>query len=269
MSVRHLPELMTDLKNEIHRDGSPDFVIVSSESLQNFVWSDRLPNLKLLIDMFDETHVICALRRQDLLLESIFKQHVKDPVQRCAEPIAEFFDRRTTWFRYDRLLMNWANLVGFNHLHPFPYRNDEKNINLNTFSNIVTKITGKKVQLQNPLECNISLNGAGLEIKWALNKTTVNLNENRKLLQFVLQKQECREPIRLLDENQRLRILNDKFNSNVWLIEKFNRTDWAYLFHCSPEGRMFDSSKAKKILELQEQFHIWCANDRVSSSAEG
>jgi hypothetical protein len=107
------------LLNEIST-ASCDTVIISCENLyHNLVESDLVFLRELLTDF--EVHVVCYVRRQDLYMESAWKQQVKVGAMRM--PFEQFLERHTdarflheVHANYYRMLRIWANVWGQEHL---------------------------------------------------------------------------------------------------------------------------------------------------------
>lgn len=115
----HVAELKK-LRQEID-DFSGNVVILSCENLYHHLAAEHLAALGNLLAGL-EVHVVCYVRRQDLYMESAWKQQVKVGAMRM--PFEQFLVRHTeTEFlgevhgNYYRMLLPWATSFGKSRLH--------------------------------------------------------------------------------------------------------------------------------------------------------
>lgn len=72
----NIEKIKEDLFDEVDIH-NPEVVVISSEDF-SLLNKDQIFKFKKLFDL-SITHIICYLRRQDLFVESVYKQRMKDP----------------------------------------------------------------------------------------------------------------------------------------------------------------------------------------------
>src|SRR5690606_27824773 len=94
------------LLNEVEKT-SAHTVFISSESFEYSKSIQSIINLKNIFGPYFTIKILMYIRRQDFLLESIYKQHVK---MGLATDIKSFYNK--TKIYYLDVLNNWASVFG-------------------------------------------------------------------------------------------------------------------------------------------------------------
>ena len=252
MNRRDLPALISCAAEQ---SGRPDHVLISSETFQALIWGEeRLTSLQSLTNMFDSVSVIVVVRRQDVLLESLFKQNVKDPDVRLAQEPQTFMTQRLHWFTYQKLFSEWAKSFGQSNIWPLPYSNRKKTSLIDNVNAALSQITGSSVRLGALGKKNLSLNGEGLEMKWALNRSITDRTSNDTLLHYVFDNFDCASRRKIFNNKQRTEILDAHFKSNLWMFENFPRADWNVFQNVSANAPLFKQPDPSRVEDIKADF---------------
>ena len=252
--VEAVETLLDALSEEYDKHRSAETVLISSEIFQALVWPKRIAALKRFTDQFEQVKIIAVLRRQDLLLESLFKQHVKDPTVALSESVEDYFDRVGGWFNYKNFLSRWSDLYGRDNLLLIPHNARQRDSILTEFTNVLSAQTGRKIALKPGKKKNLSLNGEGLEIKWQLNGEYPDVTENERLLEFIFETLDCTRKIQVFSREQRQAILDRNFQNNLWMFNTFPDADWSIFQNVHPTGQFIGQVSEQRIDEVRTAF---------------
>ena len=246
--------LLDALSEEYDKHPRIETVLISSEIFQALVWPKRIAALKRLTDQFEHMKIIAVLRRQDVLLESLFKQHVKDPTMALAESVEEYLDRVGGWFNYKNFLSRWMDVFGHENLHLLSYNPRQSDSMVTEFANVLSAETWHTITLKPGKKQNLSLNGEGLAIKWRLNSEYPGVAENERLLQFIFEAADCARKIQVFSRPQRQAILDRNFQNNLWMFNAFPDIDWSVFQNVQPVGQLIGQVPEQRIAEVRTAF---------------
>lgn len=254
-TIRSFESLLASLHKEITMHPHIHTVIISSEILSNVVWRKDKEALKALLNSFETTNLLYSVRRQDILLESLYKQQIKDTVAQKTETPKIYFERSKNWFSFRRIFNGWSKIISEKNFHFTVYANRSAQNNVNNLIDEITKITGHPLKIQTSSKTiNTSLNGEGVELKWAINKRGFSEDRNYSFLKFLFDTVDCDHPIQIFLPWQREAILDIHFQGNIWMTKMFPDKPWRHFWNIAPRGRLFTEPKPHRLSAVLSAF---------------
>ena len=249
--------LIAELKTE--RDAlehEADTILLSSEIIEKVPLNRELVStlVSALSQIAEEIECIYFVRRQDLLLESVFKQWVKDNNTRLAMPYHEFINSQKSKMDYLEIAKSWESLpkvtkilVRTNALVQEPCAAFFEAANLQ-----VPPVTKEKNRIVNP-----TLDGAKLELKYFLNRLPMERDQDNAVMTMINKIDTEKEVLALFPDEVRVQLIDEFRPVNDQLAERyavdpFNET--------MPErSRMISPLTGKMLHALMEKMY---AQDR-------
>jgi hypothetical protein len=248
-----LERLIAELKAE--RDlleHQADTILLSSEIIEKVPLNPKLVRtlVSLLSQIAEEIECIYFVRRQDLLLESVFKQWVKDANIRLSDPYAGFINSQKSKMDYLEVAQTWENLpkvtrmlVRTNALVREPRAAFFETANLQ-----VPPVPSDKNRIVNP-----TLDGAKLELKYFLNRLPMEQDQDNAVMTMINRIDTEKEILALFSDEARLQLMEEFRPKNDQLatqyeVEPFDET--------MPErSRMIAPLTGRMLHALMEQMY--------------
>lgn len=246
--------LLQQLAEEKARVGVSQ-IIISSELFEKFPYKPLyFKALKdRLLAIAQNVVIVIFLRRQDLLLESVFKQWVKDKAVRLHQNISSFVDAQSVHLDYFDLISKWATADEVSDVQ----------IHSNALSQDPVKVFAKGLGLDSILgrgfksypTVNPSLDGLPLEFKHITNALNITPDNDDRILSALRRLSPSDERLSLFDEDERYAVINRFEHANSKLAQTF---DVEPFFLDSPytdrQFSILDGKKIKKVLDEIEVF---------------
>lgn len=259
-------QLYEKLINEIN-NCKQDNIIITAESYclittDSFI-GDKAPSR--LFEFFknqDYTFSIIAfVRRQDDYLVSQYNQHIKTHNfwNLYFKDIMSFYEEKKDLFNYNLCINRWAKVFGEENIIVKVYNKQDNSVKL--FFEIlkinVNNVIFKKEDINRKLSSK-SLEFMRIANKFGIDKTTPHKNYTLiRLINEVLEKEGTQNTqFSKININN---VLNDFYNENVSLSEKYLNGDTSWFLPKENEERLFYDPKQKLSIEecIQVASHIW------------
>ncbi|WP_394228262.1 hypothetical protein [Pseudoalteromonas spongiae] len=165
------------LKREVEKTKSNKFII--STELLFFIPNEKEQDrLKQLFSLFDKVKVVVFFREPVAFLNSLFKQMIRDPSDKSSEHPVSFINRVAHNLNYKGVIEAFSHLGG--EVASFFYE-DYADVSEAFF----TQVLDVPLLKVNKQKANISLDGAGLKIKHALNSQVKDFELNAQLAEAI------------------------------------------------------------------------------------
>lgn len=219
-----LHKLISDLATELRSAGlGENAIILSSEIFEKLPIHAK--GRKILEELFDtldvDVEVVAFLRRQDLLIESWFKQWVKDVNRRISVPPERFIGEQSRFLDYNELLSMWRSLprvrdlkIATNALMHNPIDEMERLLDLD-----IVDRKGNRFEV-----VNASLDGEALRLKYFVNRFPLTPEEDLEVLSCIDRMDISRERLNLFSDEERATFVGRFAQSNA-LLAKTYRVD--------------------------------------------
>ncbi|KPV96548.1 hypothetical protein AN214_01369 [Pseudoalteromonas sp. P1-9] len=165
------------LKKEVEKTKNNKFII-STELLFFTPNEKEQDRLKQLFSLFDKVKVVVFFREPVAFLNSLFKQMIRDPSDKSAEQPLNFITRVAHNLDYKGVIEAYSHLGG--EVSSFLYE-DYDDVSEAFF----TQVLDVPLLKVNKQKANISLDGAGLKIKYALNSQVEEFELNVQLAEAI------------------------------------------------------------------------------------
>ena len=217
-----LDHLFEELEGELgDLDKEFSIAVMSSELIEKAVLKDGVKdNLAYFLSRIArKIRVTAFFRRQDLLVESVFKQWVKDPAVRLNKQVEKFVSVQAPNLNYLAVTQAWEALEATEIVSVRLYSKAMNPVSeffkiLLPGSNYVPAKTAEKI-------VNPSLDGKALEFKYLINKIDLSPEEDFRLLSFITQKVEVTESLDLFGADDRQVYMQQFEESNSRLFDRF------------------------------------------------
>ncbi len=188
-------------------------LLLSSELLEKIpVHEDLRGGLnELLGKLAKKVTVIVFFRRQDELVESVFKQWVKDSRLRMSKPVAGFLREQSKKMDYLEIAQAWSSLSAVSEIKI------ETNALTRNPVEAIAEMIGRGVEKMDPkMEkiVNPSLDGRALELKWLLNALDIKEEHDNRLCKALLRTDFPSERLALFNADERAEFMSQFATSN-------------------------------------------------------
>ncbi len=217
-----IANLITELRSA---DLGETAVILSSEIFEKLpIHAKGRKVLEEFFDLLDvDVEVIAFLRRQDLLIESWFKQWVKDINRRISVPPERFIGEQSRFLDYNELLSMWRSLprvrnlkVATNALLHNPIDEMERLLDLD-----IVDRKGNRFEV-----VNASLDGEALRLKYFVNRFPLTPEEDLEVLSCIDRMDLSRERLNLFSDEERATFVGRFARSNALLAKTYRVDDF-------------------------------------------
>jgi hypothetical protein len=217
-----LKELMADLKAELDSlPSDPDTLFLSSEILEKVPLDLKLrPTLvDVLSQLAEEIECVYFVRRQDLLLESVFKQWVKDNGSRLAKPLNGFINSQKSKMDYLEVATCWESLPKVTNMivRTNALSKEPRAAFFDAAGLDVPPVTKEADRIINP-----TLDGVKLELKYFLNRLPMEPDEDQRLLSVLNSIETEKELLALVSEERRQNLIQGFASGNDKLVERYS-----------------------------------------------
>lgn len=205
-----LDTLIADLEQERNETGKePETALLSSELLEKIPHAGKqYPALTSFLGRIAETvECVYFVRRQDLLIESVFKQWVKDNKLRLKSTVQDFISQQAPRLVYLDIAKKWESLqnVSQMHVHTNALFTDPVRVFFDICGMELEDITNQGTTLI----VNPTLDGQKLEFKYLLNFLDFSEADDSKLLKSINQIDTPYEAVSLFSENDRAAFIEE------------------------------------------------------------
>lgn len=199
-----------------------DNAVISSEMIEKLpVKQQNMERLSYFLERIARSiTIVIFFRRQDLLVESVFKQWVKDPSVRLDTSRERFLARQGENLNYLKIAQLWENQKNVKDVIVRIYNKSVDPIS-EILDVIAPNIDKGKLKKSKKL-VNLSLDGKALEFKYLTNKAGLSLEEDRTLLKLVNKHLDNSEFLTLFKDGQRDKFLKTFIESNEKLKKRYN-----------------------------------------------
>ena len=263
-----LDTLIANLEQERDETGKdPEIALMSSELLEKIPHEGKLhPTLTSFLGRIAESvECVYFVRRQDMLIESVFKQWVKDNKLRLKCTVQDFISQQAPRLVYLDTAKKWEGLqnVSKMHLHTNALLTDPVRVFFNICGMELEDITNQETTLI----VNPTLDGRKLEFKYFLNFLDISEADDRKLLRCINQIDSPHEAVSLFSENDRAAIIEEFKPGNDILSKHYG----AELFNDDfpKRDRMFCSLSGKNLEGMLQHLNevdprlTWVVYDKI------
>ncbi len=248
-----LERLIAELKAERDSlDHQTDTVLLSSEIIEKVCLDPKLvPTLvSMLSQIAEEIECIYFVRRQDLLIESVFKQWVKDVSIRLSAPYARFINSQKSKMDYLEVAQIWESLpkvtkmlVRTNALVREPRAAFFEAADLQ-----IPLVTEEENRIVNP-----SLDGVKLEFKYFLNHLPMEHDHDNGVMAMINRIDTEKEVLALFSDEERLQLMEEFRPTNNQLATRYGAEPFD---ETMPErSRMISPLTGRMLYSLMEQMY--------------
>lgn len=214
--------LVDELRAEIAQyDTAPPVGLLSSEILEKLpARRDKAPLVRhFLSRLAGSVQVVVFFRRQDLLVESVFKQWVKDPAMRLRIPVEDFLERQKTSLDYHRIAQSWQALPEVEEV--LIHTNALVQNPITSFFGMIGFEDTERFEEDSDVIVNPSLDGEKLELKYFLNCAALSQQDDQKVLGHIQKFDLPRETVSIFSETARRAYIDAFADSNAALCDAF------------------------------------------------
>lgn len=241
---RALETLFEDLGRELrplrHR---PDTVLLSSEIFEKYPFQEPLlPHLDYFLGrLADSATAVIFFRRQDILVESVFKQWVKEPALQLKMGFAPFAESQISQMNFFQIAQKWNDMHHIRAVKISTDPIDDKTV-ARFFALLGVHTDGFKLDFG---IVNRSLDGVPLELKYHFNRRKRPEEIDEKVLNVLRDPSFAIERTRLFGEAERARYIANFGPSNQRLFEQYGSTPFSTDLNVA--GRMFAAPTGAQI----------------------
>ncbi len=236
-AANKLDMLIADLVRELKETGTnPETLLLSSEIFEKIPTKEKLRDILtyFLGDIADKVECVYFIRRQDLLVESVFKQWVKDNRIRLKSNISRFIAGQTSHLNYLDIIRAWESISCISRI--YVHTNALTKDPVREFFSICEVEFSNQEVIDSKFVVNPTLDGRKLELKYFLNFLPFSEDDDGRLLGVINQLETQHETVSLFLEKER----------SVF-IEKFKAANDELSTYCGVEPFIDDFPKRDRM----------------------